>query len=197
MKEEPMSEQTLTGDIKRHSTWGIFNGVLTALVGVFLIAYPLFTATITSILLGWVLIFAAIAQFVFAFHSHSIGKFFLKVLSSVLYLVAGIGLTFFPISGVIALTAFLGTVLVVAAGIETTTAFQLRPIEGWGWFLFDAAATLLMGILILAGWPSSSVWAIGTLVGVSVLMNGISRIMIATKIRNTIAGVESPFRRAA
>lgn len=191
-----MSAQTLTG-IKRHSTWGIFNGVLTALVGVFLIAYPLLTAAITSILLGWVLIFAAIAQFVFALHSHSIGKFVLKILSSVVYLIAGIGLAFFPIAGVVGLTVFLGTLLLVGAGIETATALELRPAEGWGWFLFDAAATLLMAILILAGWPSSSVWAIGTLVGVSVLMNGISRIMIATKIRSTIAQVESPFRKAA
>jgi uncharacterized membrane protein HdeD (DUF308 family) len=194
-----MSTQTLTGDIERQLTWGIFNGVLTALVGVFLIAYPLITAAITSILLGWLLIFVAVAQFVFALRSHSIGKFFLEVLSSVLYLATGIGLAFFPLAGVIALTVLLGSLLLVAAVIEIATALQLRPIEGWGWFLFDAAVTLFMGILILAGWPSSSLWAIGTLVGVSVLMNGISRVMIATKIRRTVASAEAedPLRKAA
>jgi len=193
-----MSTQTVTGDIESRSTWGIFNGVLTALVGVFLIAYPLLTAAITSILLGWLLIFVGVAQFVFALHSHSVGKFFLKALSSVIYLAAGIGLAFFPLAGVVALTVLLGSLLVLGAAIETATALQLRPIAGWGWFLFDAAVTLFMGILILAGWPSTSLWAIGTLVGISVLMNGISRIMIATKIRSTIARVEeSPFQKAA
>jgi uncharacterized membrane protein HdeD (DUF308 family) len=54
-----------------------------------------------------------------------------------------------------------------------------------------------MAILILARWPSSSVWAIGTLVGVAVLMGGISRIMIASRIRSAILGVEQPTRKAA
>jgi uncharacterized membrane protein HdeD (DUF308 family) len=88
--------------------------------------------------------------------------------------------------------------LLVFAGVETVAALQLRPLKGWGWFLFNAAASLLMGILILEGWPASSVWAIGTLVGVSVLMNGISRIMIAGMMRSSIRIVESEdFRKAA
>jgi len=53
-----------------------------------------------------------------------------------------------------------------------------------------------MGILVLAKWPSSSVWAIGTLVGVAVLMGGISRIVIASKIRNGASSVENAVRAA-
>jgi uncharacterized membrane protein HdeD (DUF308 family) len=172
-------------------------GVLTALLGVFLIAYPLATATITTLLLGWVLIFVAIAQFVFALHSQTIGKFFIKVLLSVMYGIGGIALAFFPMAGVAALTILLGTLLLVYAGVATAMAFQLRPIDGWGWFLFDAVITFLMAMLILARWPSSSVWAIGTLVGVAVLMGGISRIMVATKIRSVVGRAEDLSRRAA
>jgi uncharacterized membrane protein HdeD (DUF308 family) len=58
-------------------------------------------------------------------------------------------------------------------------------------------ASLLMGILIFAQWPSASVWAIGTLVGISVLMSGISRIMIATKIRSGVTNIERSIRGAA
>jgi uncharacterized membrane protein HdeD (DUF308 family) len=172
-------------------------GVLTAALGVFLIAYPLATAAITTVLLGWVLIFVGIAEFLFALHSQTVGKFFLKVLLGLLYGFAGIALAFFPIAGVAVLTAFLGTLLLVYAGVETATAFQLRPLEGWGWFLFDAAVSLLIGLLILARWPSSSFWAIGTLVGVAVLVGGISRIMIAAKIRSGVSDVDRSIRRAA
>jgi uncharacterized membrane protein HdeD (DUF308 family) len=187
----------LTDDVKKRSAWSIFMGVLTALLGVFLIAYPLATATITTLLLGWVLIFVGIAQFVFALHSQTIGKFFLKVLLGVLYGVAGVALAFFPIQGVAALTVVLG-ILLFAYGITAiVTAFQVRPIEGWGWFLFDGIVTLLIAALILARWPSSSLWAIGTLVGVSVLMGGVSRIMIAAKIRSGAGTVERLTRRAA
>jgi uncharacterized membrane protein HdeD (DUF308 family) len=69
------------------------------------------------------------------------------------------------------------------------TAFQARPLEGWGWLLADAVISLLLGMLILVKWPSSSAWAIGTLVGVAVLMSGISRIMIAGKIRSGAAQI--------
>jgi uncharacterized membrane protein HdeD (DUF308 family) len=192
-----MPAQNLTGDIKKRSDWSIFMGVLTAVLGVFLIAYPLATATLTTLLIGWVLIFVGIAHFIFALHSQSIGKFFMKVFLGVLYGIAGIALAFFPLQGVVQLTGLLGTLLLLYAVIETVAAFQARPVEGWGWFLFDAAVSFLMGLLILARWPSSSLWAIGTLVGVSVLMGGISRILIAAKIRSVVGSVEDTIRRAA
>src|SRR5215472_5481921 len=158
-------------------------GVRTALLGFFLIAYPLATATITTLLLGWVLIFVALAQIVFALHSHTIGRFFSKVLLAAFYGVLGIVLAFFPVIGVPPLTMMVGTLLLVYAGVEAAMAFEVRPADGWGWFLFDGIVTFLVAMLILAKWPSSSIWAIGTLVGASVLMGGISRIMIASGIR--------------
>jgi len=192
-----MVTQNLTDEIKKRSAWSIFMGVVTALLGMFLIAYPLATATITTFLFGCVLVLVAAAQFVFALYSQTVGNFFLKVLLGVLYGIAGIVLVFFPISGVATLTVLLGLLLLAYAGVATATAFQIRPVEGWGWFLFDAAAALLAGILILARWPASSIWAIGTLVGVAVLVGGISRIMIAAKIRKGVGLVKGEIRKAA
>jgi uncharacterized membrane protein HdeD (DUF308 family) len=196
-KENSMPAQSLTDDIKKRSAWTIFMGILTALLGVFLIIYPMATATITTLLLGWVLIFVAIAQIVFALHSQTVGKFFLKVLLAVIYGIAGVALAFFPIAGVAALTVVLGSLLCVYGVVAIVGAFQMRAVDGWGWFLFDGVVTLLLGILILARWPSSSLWAIGTLVGVAVLMGGVSRIMIAGKIRKAARIVGGDVRQAA
>jgi uncharacterized membrane protein HdeD (DUF308 family) len=143
------------------------------------------------------LIFVAITQFIFALHSGTVGRFFWKVILAVLYGIAGVVLAFFPIAGVAALTVVLGTLLLIYAGVATAMAFEARPIHGWGWLLFDAVASFLMAILILARWPSSSVWAIGTLVGVSVLMGGITRTMIAARIRSAVPRIEATTRKAA
>jgi uncharacterized membrane protein HdeD (DUF308 family) len=191
-----MSTNSLTDEVKKRSSWSIFMGVLTAALGAFLIIYPFATATITTVLLGWVLILVGIAQFVFALHSQTVGKFFLKLLFAALYGITGFLLAFLPLEGVEALTGLLGTMLLVVAGLATVTAFQARPVEGWWWFLVDAAASAVMGVLILAKWPSSSNWAIGTLVGVAVMMGGFSRIMIAAKIRSGATGLESAVRAA-
>ena len=115
---------------------------------------------------------------------------------SALYGITGVALAFFPFEGVEALTGLLGTLLMLQAGLLTVTAFQVKPLDGWGWFVADAIASLLMGILILARWPSSSVWAIGTLVGAAVLMGGISRIVIASKIRSGASSVDRAVRAA-
>ena len=179
-----MSTQSITDDVKKRSAWSIAMGTLTAVLGVFLVIYPFATAMITTVLLGWILVLVGIAQFVFALHTHTVGNFFLKVLLGILYAVAGIALAFLPIEGVIVLTGVLGTLLLIQAGMLTVTAFQMKPLDGWGWFLADAIASLLLGILIFVKWPNSSMWAIGTLVGVAVLVGGISRIMLAAKIRS-------------
>ena len=179
-----MSTQSITDDVKKRSGWSIAMGVLTAVLGVFLIIYPFATAMITIVLLGWILILVGIAQFVFALHTQTVGSFFLKVLLGILYAVAGIALAFLPIEGVIVLTGVLGTLLLIQAGMLTVTAFQMKPLDGWGWYLADAIASLLLGVLIFVKWPNRSMWAIGTLVGVAVLVGGISRIMIAAKIRS-------------
>jgi uncharacterized membrane protein HdeD (DUF308 family) len=192
-----MSVQTLTQDVKKRSGWSIFMGVLSAALGVFLIAYPLATATLTTVLLAWTLVLVGIAQIVFALHSQTPGNFFLKLLSGLLYGITGLVLAIAPLDGVAALTAVLGGLLVVQAGLATATAFQIRPAQGWGWYLFDAVASLALGILIIYQWPSSSLWAIGTLVGVAVLMGGISRIAVAAKIRSGAGSVERAFPRAA
>ena len=185
-----MTAPNLIQEVKKRSGWSIFMGVLSAVLGLFLIAYPLATATITTVLLGWTLIFVGVAQFVFALHSQTPGSFFLKILAGALYGVTGVALAFVPMAGVEALTALLGVMLLVQAGLATATAFQIRPLDGWGWFLFDAATSFCLGILILVKWPSSSVWAIGTLVGAAVLMGGVSRTVVASKIRSGAGKVD-------
>jgi uncharacterized membrane protein HdeD (DUF308 family) len=39
--------------------------------------------------------------------------------------------------------------------------------------------TIVLGIMIFMSWPVSSVWAIGTLIGISILFSGITRLSYA------------------
>ena len=53
--------------------------------------------------------------------------------------------------------------------------------------LVDGIITLLLGLMINMQWPSSSAWAIGTLVGVSMIISGLTRVTLSLAIRK--AGV--------
>jgi len=187
----------LTRDVKSRAGWGIFLGILTVALGILLIAYPLAAATFTAIVIGAILIIAGVVDVALALRAHTGGSFFLRLLLGIVYVIGGLLILFNPLWGVAVLTIVLGVMLLFEAALATVLAFDVKPASGWGWFLFDAAVTAFLGILILAHWPSSAIWAIGTLVGVAVLMRGITRIALSTRLRKGVREVEDVTRPRA
>ena len=181
---------TLSQDVAKKTNWSIFLGFLTAAIGIVMIVYPLATATFSTLALGWALIFAGAAQAFFAFSSDSAGNFFLNLLLGILYGIAGIALVAFPPAGVVTLTWVIGVMLIADAVVEMVLAFSLPAGEGRGWFIASSVASGLLGIMVIAEWPASSGWTIGTLVGVAVLFNGISRIVISATIRHGVKAAD-------
>jgi uncharacterized membrane protein HdeD (DUF308 family) len=70
---------------------------------------------------------------------------------------------------------------------EAVIYARLRRFAGSGWFLFDAIVTIILGIMIFMSWPVSSVWAVGTLIGISILFSGITRLSYALMGRRATA----------
>jgi uncharacterized membrane protein HdeD (DUF308 family) len=175
--------------------WSYFMGVLIALLGLFLIMHPLFTAALAPALLGGILILAGCMQFIFAIRSSAVGGIALKVLRSLLSGVAGGWLLLSPKAGVEAVTGVLMAMLLAGAGVEGVLAVVRQPSQGWEWFLMDGAASFLVAVLILAGWADSSVAAVGALVGLSVLMSGVANMMIASKIQGSVREIPEQVER--
>jgi uncharacterized membrane protein HdeD (DUF308 family) len=175
-----MTTDSLSHEVSKQAGWSLFMGVLTAAIGVAMIIYPMATATVSTLFFGGALIVAGLAQVVFAFSSQSVGNFFLKLLLGLLYGIAGFALIAFLPAGVLTLTAAIGIMLLTQAAIEIALAFSLPAGGGRGSFVTSSIASALLGILILAQWPTSAVWTIGTMVGVAVLFNGISRVVVSS-----------------
>jgi uncharacterized membrane protein HdeD (DUF308 family) len=180
----------LTHQVKSNAGWGIVIGILTAVLGLLLIAYPFFAAKATTILIAWILIIAGVFEIVQAVRAQTVGAFFSRLLLGVVYGFGGVVLRLNPLRGVAVLSLVLGVMLLAEAVVTAVLAFQAKPASGWGWFLFDAVITAILGFLILAHWPASSVWAIGTLVGVAVLVRGITRIAFSVGLRRVTKRVE-------
>jgi uncharacterized membrane protein HdeD (DUF308 family) len=189
-----------TGDFKSRAGWGIVLGILTAVLGLLLIVYPLFAAKVTTIVIGSILIIAGVFELMQALRAHTVGAFFTRLLLGVVYGFGGVVLLLNPLWGVAVLTVALGVMLVVEAGAAAVLAFQMKPISGWGWLLFDASITAILGFLILVHWPASSIWAIGTLVGAALFIRGVTRIALSTRLRRVtgkLEEVDARPRRAA
>jgi uncharacterized membrane protein HdeD (DUF308 family) len=76
----------------------------------------------------------------------------------------------------VALALTLAWVFLIKGVISIFGALQLRPLRGWGWWLFDGIVTLLLAFLIFSGWPQDSVRIIALLVGISLIMSGANRL---------------------
>jgi uncharacterized membrane protein HdeD (DUF308 family) len=64
---------------------------------------------------------------------------------------------------------------------------RLRSIPGSGWLMVDGIITLVLAVMIWSTWPSSAVWVVGTLIGISMLFSGITRLMLSIAARRILA----------
>src|ERR1035438_63124 len=100
-----MNTDRFSQEVSRRAGWSVVMGILTALVGVVMIIYPMATAAVSTVFFGVALIIAAVAQLVFAFSSQTAGKFFPNLLLAILYGIAGLYLLAVPGIGLVTLTA--------------------------------------------------------------------------------------------
>jgi len=189
---------TLEGEVKRVSGISLVLSVLLIIFGVLAIALPLASSIGIAIVVGWLAIFAGITQVVHAFQSKGIGHIVWKLAVAVFYLAAGAYLLAYPALGVAGLTLVLGIFLFAEGVADVIAYFAARKSGASAWVLLDGIVTLVLGFMIWNRWPLSSLWVIGTLVGISMVMTGITRLMMALAVRKLAGHVsESPLRRAA
>jgi uncharacterized membrane protein HdeD (DUF308 family) len=183
IEEVHMVSQTSDSLLRQASGWSIVWGVLLILFGIVAIGSPLLAAVAVNALIAWLIIFAGVVHLVVAFHAHGAGSLLWKLLVGVAYIAFGGYLLLHPLLGVASLTLVLASLFFIEGVLDVVLYFNLRPTRGAGWVLFDGLVTLLLASFIGFHWPSSSAWAIGTLVGVSMIMSGVARVMMSLGIR--------------
>jgi uncharacterized membrane protein HdeD (DUF308 family) len=177
-----MAEAVLDG-IKRASGWSIVLAILMIIAGIIAMFAPWEAGLVITLVIGWSAIFNGVAQIIFGFRTHGGLHIALEVVLGIIYIIAGIFLLLHPLGGLLAITLFLASFLLVYGVFALVLAFRMRPHQGWGWVLFDGIITILLGILIWAHWPFNSGWVVGTLFGISIFVSGITRLMVSLALR--------------
>lgn len=177
---------------KKNINNSLLMGILLSVLGIIGIALPTVSTIFAEAWFALILISAGGAKLVYAFQTREQGGFLWKVLLSVLYVATGIMLFSNPLTGILTLTLLLGTFLLTEGVFELILAFRLRPQENWTWALINGIVTLALGAMIWFQWPFNAPWLIGTLVGVSVLFTGISRVMLSLNARSFLNNSDLP-----
>jgi uncharacterized membrane protein HdeD (DUF308 family) len=189
---------TLETGLKRASRASLVLSIVLIIFGLLAITLPIATSIGVVIVIGWLVIFDGLAQLVHAFQSKGVGHIGWKLLVAVFYLVAGGYLVASPGLGAAGLTLVLGIFLFAEGVADLVAYFATRKTGSSPWMLLDGVITLVLGLMIWGHWPVSSLWVIGTLVGVSMVMTGTTRLMMALAVRKLAGRVaDSPLRERA
>jgi uncharacterized membrane protein HdeD (DUF308 family) len=166
--------------------WSIALSIFLILAGLLAILLPPIMGLGVTLYIGWLLVLSGIAHFVFAWKSHSAGAVLWEVLVGLVYLFAGGYLILHPLAGLLSLTLLLAIYLCIEGIFEIILSFQLTR-DGRFWMIFEGIVTLILAVMIWRTWPYSTIWAIGTLVGISMVFSGISRLMFSLACRRSLA----------
>jgi uncharacterized membrane protein HdeD (DUF308 family) len=184
-----MAQNTPVQMIRKASTVSILWGVLLIVFGMVAVGLPLLAAVAVNALVAWLIVLAGVVHLMLAFRAHGAGSKVWKLLVGVAYVCFGVYLIARPLLGVATLTLLLASLFLIEGILDIVLYVKMRPIRGSIWVLIDGIVTLLLGLMIYMQWPSSSAWAIGTLVGVSMIISGVARVMMSLAVHGAAEDV--------
>ncbi len=182
---QPHSLGSELAPLHAKSGWIIALGVVYVIAG-FIALGSVVIATIASVLVvGVMMIVAGVAEVINAFQVKSWGKFLFWALLGILYIVAGFVTFENPLLAALVLTLLLGASLVASGVMRIFLAFSMKRETPWIWVALSGVITLLLGVLILARWPISSVYILGLFLGIDLIVAGAGWIGLGAGLRRS------------
>jgi uncharacterized membrane protein HdeD (DUF308 family) len=171
-------------EVKRNRGWYLALGILLVLLGTFAIGRTYLVTAVSVLFFGYLMIAAGAVQAAHAFwKERGWGGFFVDLLMGLLYIVVGFMIVANPQAGALTLTLLIAMFLILDGVFHVVAALSVR-YPNWAWMLLHGVVTLLLGIMIWRQWPLSGLWVIGLFVGIQMILNGWSLVMLGMVVRN-------------
>ena len=178
---------SITIGVHQATTWSIALSVLMIAAGAIAICVPMIAGVAITAVIAWLLIFSGVLHLAFAWRGGRAGAVLWEILLGIVYGAIGFYVLTNPVAGLASLTLVIAIYLLIEGVLESVLSFQLRSLSGSGWLLLDGIVTLVLALMIWSTWPSSAAWVVGTLVGISMLFSGITRLMLSMTVRRMVA----------
>ncbi len=174
-----------------HQHWKLYlaEGVALVILGFIAIIIPPLATLAVTILFGWLFLISGVIGLVTTFWMRGAPGFWWSLASGILAILAGIWLLAQPIAGALSLTVVLIAFFLIEGVASIMFAIDhRRELSGqWGWMLVSGIVDLVLSAMLLAGLPSTAVWALGLLVGINMVFGGMALIAMALHARKESA----------
>jgi uncharacterized membrane protein HdeD (DUF308 family) len=174
---EPLSFANTAG------TWLVGTAFAFLVLGTLAILEPAVAGLAAATLVGWVLIGSGLVHGVSALRSESVTRAAGQVFVGLLYVIAGLYFLAHPLIELGVLTVSLACVLFAEAIMDLVAWFSARRDDGSEWLLMNAVTTGALSVMIFLQWPSASIGAVGTLLGLNLILSSVSRLMLGAAER--------------
>lgn len=150
----------------------IWMGLLMIVLGTIgIMAETLFSIASISLVGGFALA-AGIMQALHALQAKGWKSVSIQMVFALIYVAIGVIVWVSPAAALEGVTLYLATLFFATGVLRLMTAFQHTAFSGWFMPLVSAALSILLGGLILAGWPDNSTWVPGMLIAIELLLQG-------------------------
>jgi uncharacterized membrane protein HdeD (DUF308 family) len=173
--------------------WFLGLGVLLIVAGAIAVASPLvqlWTTYVLMVLFGCLLLAGGVVEIVNAFIVRTWRGFFLHLLAGVLHLILGGLMIERPERAAQVVTLMLAVAFLVGGAFRLVGAVAVR-FSGWVWVALNGAITLALGVAIWRNWPEASYWVIGLFVGIDLIFDGWSWVMLGLMVKAAAPGARS------
>ena len=161
----------------------IWTGAVFLVIGLLAIAIPAWATIAVEQLVAALLLVWGGAGIGFALSMRPASEW--RVTAALFAGVLALGAIFliFPRDGVETMTMLLVAVFLIEGIVTVTIGFGMRQaLPNWGFLAMSGLTSLVLGALILTGWPGSAAWTLGLLTGINFLSNGITLILLGRAI---------------
>ncbi|MFD9125038.1 PT domain-containing protein [Kitasatospora sp. NPDC059571] len=173
----------------------VWLGALLAAAAIFGLLYTAF-ATVTGMLLfGWLLLFGGLVGLVHAVLNRKENYFWLGSAVAALNLAAGLVLVVRPHAAPDGLTLFAALLFLSAGTFRLVGGIAVRGPQ-FGWTLLVGTLDVVLGLLVLGQWPSTSRYTLGLYFSLWLLFDGLGLISMGIGGRRMI-GMVGEARAAA
>jgi uncharacterized membrane protein HdeD (DUF308 family) len=195
MSEAPLHHPPSLGThlipLRRNWGWLLAAGIALIILGILGLGAVALLSVASAIWFGAMIFVGGIIMLVDAARLGGWKSRLMHILIGLLYLALGIFTFLNPVAATLSLTLVTGVMLVAVGILRIFVAFQTRPMKVWIWILISGLLSLALGVLILAQWPSSGLWVLGTFLAFEMIVQGWTSIALARAIRSTFDGVIS------
>jgi uncharacterized membrane protein HdeD (DUF308 family) len=174
--------------VQRSWVWFLILGIVLILTGMIALRAEVLTTLTTVKVLSVLLLIGGVAQVLGAFWARRWSGFFALLLLGILYLVLGIVTLEHPVQFATELTLVIALFLVVGGAFRIVASLMLR-FPNWGWLLVHGVATFLLGMLIWRHCPDAGLRVIGIFVGIELIFNGCTWVILALALRSITRAV--------